>query len=256
MAHVSARKGVCPRVIVSDRRRRRSSRTGHPAGTSCGCSAGFPGRRLAPCLIIRRRCWRTWAGASERSIARWPRSIIPRSIASSTGTSRTGSRWSGTMRPPIAGEALRQQLEGWTIDIARHLDPRLPDLRRSAGAQRCQRSQRDCRRRGRRVVASPADCRDHRLRRHRAQLRRRRSGHRDRVCGARQAGSARRRGRHRSRVPRRVAAEGTRDRGVVRPGPPAAVHERRAGRAPARCSVRTTRIWASVRDRSPVPCPR
>ena len=124
---------------------------------------------------------------------------------------------------------------------ARRLDPRhrAPPGSAAAGpaalgrAQRCQRSQRDCRRRGRRVVAPPAGCRDHRLRRHRAQLRRRRSGHRDRVCDPRQAGSARRRGRHRSRVPRRVAAEGTRDRGVVRPGPAAAVHERRAGRAPA-----------------------
>ena len=36
------------------------------------------------------------------------------------------------MRPPCTDDALRQQLEGWTGDIARHLEPRLPDLRRSA----------------------------------------------------------------------------------------------------------------------------
>ena len=131
MAHVTGRKGLCPRVVETIGGERialhgPSARhfvrilkwiPGKPLGAVPHHSAALLedlGRRL---------------GEIDRALATFDHPAIHRELHWDLAQ---GVRVVREHAPAVSGEPLRQQLEGWTSDIARHLEPRLQDLRRSA----------------------------------------------------------------------------------------------------------------------------
>ena len=132
MAHVSARKGLCPRVIMSAGGEPIVPHDGPSGGHFVRMLSWIPGMPLgavprhSAALLedLGRR-----VGEIDRALATFDHPAIHRELHWDLAH---GVHVVRDRAPAIAGEALRQQLEGWTLDIARHLDPRLPDLRRSA----------------------------------------------------------------------------------------------------------------------------
>jgi 4-aminobutyrate aminotransferase-like enzyme/Ser/Thr protein kinase RdoA (MazF antagonist) len=131
MAHVSGRKCLCPRVIETVGGERIVSHG--PAarhfvrvlrwipGTPFGA---VPHHSAALLEDLGRR-----VGEIDRALATFDHPAIHRELHWDLAQ---GVRVVRDHAPAVAAEAFRQQLEGWTSDIARHLEPRLQDLRRSA----------------------------------------------------------------------------------------------------------------------------
>ena len=132
MAHVSRRNGLCPRVVVSVDGEQIVPHDG-PSGRYFVRVLGWiPGTPLgavphhSAALLedLGRR-----VGEIDRALATFDHPAVHRELhwdlAHGVGVVRDHL-------PAVAGDALRQQLEAWTGDIARHLEPRLRDLRRSA----------------------------------------------------------------------------------------------------------------------------
>jgi 4-aminobutyrate aminotransferase-like enzyme/Ser/Thr protein kinase RdoA (MazF antagonist) len=132
MAHVSARKGVCPRVVMSAGGAPIVSHEGPSGAHLVRMLSWIPGMpfgavpRHSTALLedLGRR-----VGEIDRALATFDHPAIHRELHWDLAH---GVQVIRDCAPAIAGEAFRQQIEGWTLDIARHLDPRLPDLRRSA----------------------------------------------------------------------------------------------------------------------------
>jgi 4-aminobutyrate aminotransferase-like enzyme/Ser/Thr protein kinase RdoA (MazF antagonist) len=131
MAHVGGRKGLCPRVIETvggDRIVSHGPSARHfvrmlkwVPGTPFGA---VPHHSAALLEDLGRRM-----GEIDRALATFDHPAIHRELHWDLAQ---GVRVVRDHAPAVAAEALRQQLEGWIGDIARHLEPRLPDLRRSA----------------------------------------------------------------------------------------------------------------------------
>ncbi len=181
-AHGDERGG---RNTRRDSRRRRAvaSRLGREPFTRAASGAGA--------LSLTSRCSRRSAVSSARSTRRFRASTIRRFIATSTGTSPTRARPSSTHRSMLMDAELGAAIDTLVDRFDRHTAPLLDALPRAVvhgDLERLQHSRR--RRRGRGVAR--ANRHGHRgLRRHGAQLPRRRPRDRDRVRHARRSRSAR-----------------------------------------------------------------
>jgi 4-aminobutyrate aminotransferase-like enzyme/Ser/Thr protein kinase RdoA (MazF antagonist) len=132
MAHVSARQGLCPRVIESVAGERIVSYAGPSArhlvrmlswmrGTPLG---DVPHHSAALLEDLGRR-----VGELDRALATFDHPAIHRELhwdlAHGVQVLRDHAR-------AVTAAAFSDHFEGWAVDIARHLQPRLADLRRAA----------------------------------------------------------------------------------------------------------------------------
>ena len=132
MAHVSGRKGLCPRVIVSV--------DGEPIVSHDEPSTSYLVRMLSwipgtPLGAVPHHSSKLLedlgrrVGEIDRALATFDRPAIHRELQWDLAR---GVEVVRDHAPAVQPHALGRQLEDWTGDIARHVEPRLRDLRRSA----------------------------------------------------------------------------------------------------------------------------